>query len=287
MADPAELGPILAAAEAQVRGMDWTTWPVPPGDARIAEYLFADQPPLTNGLMAGYLNTCAWIWQRPIAPAEQSRAASALIVLWANQGAAMEYGPLLDVLSLTVLPNQLQGLTPDRVEAVRLALLERVPDGHFPGIDAPVPGAEAAAQVAEATHRASIPASDLAAPDRTGNALDGLYSATTFGLQLDITGPPGSGTWGSTTEFYAFFPDGTYLQFPSASEVGRHIEDPAGHKAYGGEYEVSDAVLRLYDSDTGETNTSDFTASPDGTHISFYGKDFTRIADTTNLRPPA
>jgi hypothetical protein len=286
MATRTKLAEVLAAAQAEVRAVDWTTWQVPPGDARIAEYLFADQPALTNGLTIGYLNACAWIWQRPLAPAEQSRAASALIVLWADKGSAQDYGPLLDVLSLTVLPNHLQGLSADEVEAIRRELLSQVPDGHFPGIDGPVPGAEAAAEVAEAAHRASIPPSDLATPDRTGVALDGLYSATTFGLQLDITGPPGSGTWGSTTEFYAFFPDGTYLQFPSPSEVGRHIEDPVGHKAYGGSYEVSGSTLRLYDDDSGQTNTSDFTASPDRTKIAFYGKDFTRIADTGNLRPP-
>jgi hypothetical protein len=285
MTEAATLETVLAAAQAEVRAVDWTTWQVPPGDARVADSLFADQPPLTNGLVVGYLNTCSWIWQRPLAPAEQSRAASALIVLWVDKGSAMDYGPLLDVLSLTVLPNHLQGLALEEIEAIRQELLARVPDGHFPGIDGAVPGADAAAAVAEAEHRAAIPASDLASPADTGFALDGLYSATTFGLQLDITGPPGSGTWGSTTEFYAFFPDGSYLYFPSASEVGRQIDDPAGHRAPNGRYEVSGSALRLYDADDGQTNTSDFTASPDRSKIAFFGKDFTRIGETVNLRP--
>ena len=117
-------------------------------------------------------------------------------------------------------------------------------------------------------------------------ALDGLYSATTFGLQLDVTGPPGSGTWGSTTEFYAFFSDGSYLYFPSANEVGAQLQDPVGHAAYGGQYEVHGATLRLHDASNGQTNTSDFTSSADGALISFYGKEFTRIGDTAGLRPP-
>ena len=33
----------------------------------------------------------------------------------------------------------------------------------------------------------------------------------------------------------------------------------------------------------GTTNTSDFSSTPDGGHVTFYGKDFTRIGDTTNL----
>ena len=38
MATSEELTTALAAAHAQVRGIDWTTWQVPPGDARLAEY---------------------------------------------------------------------------------------------------------------------------------------------------------------------------------------------------------------------------------------------------------
>ena len=52
-----------------------------------------------------------------------------------------------------------------------------------------------------------------------------------------------------------------------------------------GEYEVSGGTIRLYDASDGTTNSSDFSATPDGGHITFYGKDFTRIGDTTNLRP--
>ena len=156
-----------------------------------------------------------------------------------------------------------------------------MPDGRFPGVDVPVPGAEAAAAV----EQAKIPVSTLSAPDVTGVALDGLYSATTFGLQLDVLGPPGSGTWGSTIEFYAFFPDGTYFYFPSASEVGAHIQDPSGHKAWHGQYEVTGATIRLYDASDGKTNSSDFSSTPDGKQLSFYGKSFTRVGDTANLRP--
>ena len=271
----------LARAQAGVRGIDWASWQVPPGDARLAEYLFATQPPLTNGLVGTYLSTCSWIWGRAIGPEEQQRAAASLTALWDERGHAIEFEPLLDVLGFVALSDQLLTLTPAALDGIRQELLVAVPDGRFPGIDVPVPGAAAAAAIEEAT----IPVSTLATPDVTGVALDGLYSATTFGLQLDVLGPPGSGTWGSTTEFYAFFPDGTYFFFPTASEVGRHIEDPVGHKAWGGQYEVRAGTIRLYDASDGKTNSSDFSAAADGTQIRFYGKDFTRIGDTTNLRP--
>ena len=162
-----------------------------------------------------------------------------------------------------------------------LDLVAQVSDGTFPGVDCPVPGAEAAAAI----ERAKIPASTLASPETTGVALDGLYSATTFGLQLDIYGPPGSGTWGSTIEFYAFFPDGAYLYFPSQSEVGARMQDPAGHKADEGRYLVVDTTIRLYDAANGQTNSSDFSATPDRHELTFYGKTFTWIADGSNLRP--
>lgn len=272
---------VLAASHAQVRGIDWASWQVPPGDARLAEYLFATEPPLTNGLVGQYLTTCSWIWGRPITLDEQQRVVAALIELWARQGTAIEFEPLLDVLSVVALSDQLLSQPPATLERLRQELLDVVPDGRFPGIDVPVPGADAAAAI----EQAKIPVSTLSAPDMTGVALDGLYSATTFGLQLDILGPPGSGTWGSTIEFYAFFPDGTYFFFPSANEVGAHIQDPIGHKAWSGQYEVNAGTIRLYDASDGTTNSSDFTATPDGTHITFYGKEFTRIGDTTNLRP--
>lgn len=283
MATSEELTTALAAAHAQVRGIDWTTWQVPPGDARLAEYLFANQPPLTNGLLGTYLSTCSWIWGRPIAPEEQQRAAAALMALWLDRGVALDFAPLLDVLGFVALSDQIMAMPPATQEATRQELLAALPDGRFPGVDVAVPGAVAAAAV----EQAKIPVSTLSTPDATGVALDGLYSATTFGLQLDITGPPGSGTWGSTIEFYAFFPDGTYLFFPSEQEVGAHIMDPVGHKAWQGQYQVGAGTIQLYDASDGTTNTSDFTATPDGDHISFYGKDFTRIGDTTNLRPAA
>ena len=174
---------------------------------------------------------------------------------------------------------------PAALEALRVDLLAAVPDGAFPGVDCPVPGADAAAAI----EQAKIPVSTLATPDATGVALDGLFEATTFGLQLDVTGPPGSGSWGSTTEFYGFFTDGAYLYFPSRNEVGAHLLDPSGHKAYEGRYEVVGATLRLYDASNGATNTSDFTATPDRRQLTFYGKTFTWISDTSGLRaaPPA
>ncbi len=272
---------VIAAAHAQVRSVDWSTWQVPPGDARVSEYLFADEPPLTNGLLAEYFTTCSWIWQRPIQDDEGQRATAALEATWTDRGLAQDYAPLFDVLSFVALPGVIQALEPAAIEALRVELLAAVPDGAFPGVDCPVPGAAAAAAI----EQAKIPASTLATPDATGVALDGLYEATTFGLQLDIYGPPGSGSWGSTTEFYAFFTDGAYLYFPSRDEVGAHILDPVGHKAYEGRYEVIEATLRLYDASNGATNTSDFTATPDRHQLTFYGKTFTWIADTANLRP--
>jgi hypothetical protein len=272
---------LLAAAHAQVRAVDWASWQVPPGDAPLAEHLFADEPPLTNGLVQGYLATCSWIWQRPIAPDEQQRVATALIGLWMDRGLDQDYAPLLDVLSVVALSERLATEPPATLGQLREELLQVVPDGKFPGVDVAVPGAEAAGAI----EQAKIPASPLSAPDVSGVALDGLYSATTVGLQLDIFGPPGSGTWGSTTEFYAFFRDGTYLRFPSANEVGAHIRDPVGHRAPHGEYEVAGATIRLYDASDGQTNTTDFSSTPDRKEISFYGKAFTRISDTDNLRP--
>jgi hypothetical protein len=283
MATSDELTAVLAAAHAQVRGIDWASWQMPPGDARLAEYLFADEPPLTNGLLGSYFSTCSWIWNRPIAPDAQQRVAAALIALWTEHGTAQEYAPLLDVLSVVALSDELLKLPPTTHDGIRQELLKDVPDGRFPGVDVPVPGARAAAAV----EQAKIPISTLSAPDVTGVALDGLYSATTFGLQLDVTGPPGSGTWGSSIEFYAFFTDGTYMYFPTASEVGRHIEDPRGHKAWHGEYEVDAGKIRLYDASDGKTNEADFTSTRDGKEITFYGKTFTRVGDTSNLRATA
>ncbi len=282
MATSDGLTEVLATAHAQIRAVDWATWQVPAGDARLAEYVFADEPPLTNGLLQNYFSTCSWIWGRAITPEEQQRVVNALVVLWTDRGVAQEYAPLLDVLSVVVLSDQLLTLPPERLDGMRQELVGLVPDGEFPGIDVAVPGAQAAAIV----EQAKIPVSTLSAPAVTGVALDGLYSGTTFGLQFDITGPPGSGTWGSTTTFYAFFPDGTYLYFPSANEVGAHMRDPIGHKAWHGQYEVSEGKIQLYDASDGTTNGSDFTSTPDGKEISFYGKSFTKIGDTANLRAP-
>src|SRR4029079_3078651 len=101
---------------------------------------------------------------------------------WARHGTAIEFEPLLDVLSFIALPDQLVTLPPETVERMRRALLDFVPAGRFPGVDVPVPGAGAAAAV----EQAKIPISTLTTPETTGVALDGLYSATTFGLQLDV-----------------------------------------------------------------------------------------------------
>ena len=86
---------MLAAAHAQVRGVNWASWQVPPGDARLAEYVFADEPGLTNSLLQGYFSTCSWLWQRPIAPDEGQRAATALMALWTEHGIAQEFEPLV------------------------------------------------------------------------------------------------------------------------------------------------------------------------------------------------
>ena len=222
MAGSPSLDEVLAAAHAQVRAIDWTTWQPMPGDARIAEHLFGPQPELTTVLLNGYLSTCGWIWNRPVRPDEGQRVAAALASLWLDRGAALDFAPLVDVLSIAWLPGTLQRLPPDRQEALREQLLAQVPDGRFPGVDVPVPGAAAAA----AAERAALPPSTLTSPGGTGVALDGLFQSTNFGLQLNIYGPPGSGTWGSTTEFYAFFPDGSYLYFPSGNEVGARLQDP-------------------------------------------------------------
>jgi hypothetical protein len=283
MAISSGLVDVLRAAHAQVRGIDWTTWQAPPGDARLAEYVFADEPALTNSLLQGYFSTCSWIWQRPITPDEGQRVAAALTALWTEHGHLQEYAPLLDVLSVVTLSDQLLTLPPATLDQLRQELLEAVPDGQFPGVDVPVPGADRAAAV----EQAKIPVSTLSPPDVTGVALDGLYSATTWGLQLDVMGPPGSGTWGSSMEAYAFFTDGTYFYFPSASAIGARIQDPIGYEPWHGQYEVAGATIRLYDASDGKTNSSDFSASPDGKGVSFYGKSFTRIGDTANLRPAA
>src|SRR6185295_699900 len=113
MATSTELTDALARAHAQVRAVDWSTWQVPPGDARLAEYLFAPEPPLTNGLVATYLSTCSWIWARPIAPDEPQRVVGALVELWARHGTALEFEPLLDVLGFIALPDQLLTLSPE------------------------------------------------------------------------------------------------------------------------------------------------------------------------------
>jgi hypothetical protein len=273
----------LAAAHAEVHAIDWTSWQMPPGDAYLADHAFGDEPALTNGLMGSYLSTCAWIWNRPITPDEQQRAVAGLLQVWIDNGLSLQYQPLFDVLSVAALPDVLRTMAPEATEEMRQELLALVPDGRFPGIDVAVPGAEAAAAI----EQAKIPPSTLSTPDVTGVALDGLYLANTFGLQFDVLGPPSSTTWGTTTELYAFFPDGTYLFFPSPGEAGAHIQDPVGHKAWHGEYEVKDDTIRLYDASDGTTNSSDFTATPDRKQIKFYGKDFTWVSDTTNLRPAA
>jgi len=280
MAGSPSLDEVLAAAHAQVRAIDWTTFQPMPGDTRLAEHLFGPQPELTTVLLNGYLSTCGWIWRRPVRPDEGQRVANALVALWTDRGLALDFAPLVDVLSLAWLPGTLQRLPPDRQEALRKELLAQVPDGQFPGVDVPVPGAAAAA----AAERAAIPASTLASPESTGVALDGLYQSTNFGLQLNIYGPPGSGTWGSTTEFYAFFPDGSYLYFPSQNEVGARLQDPHSNHGYEGRYEVGSGSIRLYDASSGETHASDFAASADRRQLSFYGKQFTWIAETAGLR---
>lgn len=278
MAD--DLVELLADALKRVREMDWTTWQPQPGDARIAEYLFANQPPLTNGILYGYLADCAWIWQRPIPPAEQQRARDRLVKLWTEDGLALDFSCLNEVLSFVWLFEGLQSATPVQQEAVRQQLVRSIPFGSFPGVDVDIPGIAAAKQALGPL----VPPSTLRAPTQTGVALNGVYLATTSNFQLNIYGPPGSGNWVSQTELYAFFPDGQYLYFPSRQEAGAHLLDPKGHKAYEGTYEVSGNKIKIYDGSNGKTNTSDFSVSADRKQVTFYGKTFDWISKTTGYR---
>ena len=106
----------------------------------------------------------------------------------------------------------------------------------------------------------------------------------TVGFQPNVFGPPGSGSWASQTELYAFFPDGEYMYFPSPQEAGAKLSNPRGYKALGGHYEVSGGSIVLLDEGNGQTYTSEFSASPDGSAITLYGKTFTRIGETAGLR---
>ena len=271
---------MLGHALKSVLEMDWTTWRPQPGDFRIAEYLFADQPPLTEGILQAYLGNCAWIWQRPIPLAEQKRVRDALVKLWLEDGLDLDFSRLNEISSFVLMFREIASAIPAKQEALRQELSRNLPIGAFPGIDVEIPGIAAAKEMLGPL----FPPSTLRSPAKTGMALDGLYLANTSGLQLNIYGPPGSGTWGSQTELYAFFPDGSYLYFPSGQEAGAHFKDPKGHKAYKGSYEIVGRQIKIYDGSNGKTHTSDFSVSKDGMKLKFYGKTFTRVADTTGLR---
>lgn len=202
------------------------------------------------------------------------------MTLWTQDGSTLDYTRLYDVLSLVWLLGGLQGLAPADQESLRAQLAAEVPDGAFPGIDAAVPGAAAAAATEAEALEAFL---DQAPPPSPDVALDGLYSATTFGLQLDINGPPGSGSWGSQTELYAFFPNGRYMYFSSPQEAGAELQDPKGHKDYRGSYEIGDGQITLHDGTSRQSHTTDYETNPDHTQITFYGKTFTLIADTSGF----
>ena len=280
MTNKQKLDELMQAALKIVQDMDWKTWHPQPGDAWIVERYFEDQPPLTDGILQWYLTDCAWIWQRPITPFEQERVKSTLLERWMKDSLDMEYTWVREILCFVWLPQQMYRATPGEREAMRAQLAAQIPDGAFPGIDTLVPFVAEA----ESALTPKISASTLRTPDETGVALDGLYLGTNRIFDLNIYGPPGSGTWVDKTELYAFFPDGQYLYFPSREEAGRHLQDPKGHKAYGGAYEISNGQLKLYDNSNGQTNTSPFGASADAREIKFYDKTFTWSADTTGLR---
>jgi len=61
------------------------------------------------------------------------------------------------------MPGAVQDLAPAALEVVRADLVAQVPDGSFPGVDCPVPGAEAAA----ALDRGQVRASPEAIPEGT------------------------------------------------------------------------------------------------------------------------
>ena len=189
MAMSTELTEALARAHAQVRAIDWSTWQVPPGDARLAEYLFAPEPPLTNGLVGTYLSTCS-DWARPITQDETLRVVTRLggVVGQTRHGDRVRAAPRrLELPSRS--PTRSCPFPRRRSSGCGSNCLSPCPTASSRAWTSRVPGAEAAAAV----EQAKIPVSTLATPGATGVALDGLYSATTFGLQLDITGPPGSG----------------------------------------------------------------------------------------------
>jgi hypothetical protein len=282
MAGAPDLPGLLAAAREAVEATNWSAWQPPPGDVWVAEHLFADQPPLTGGTFTGYLSFCTWLWQRPISPAEQERVRAALVQLWTEDGLDLEYTRIYNIMSLLWLLTSLQGLRPEEQEELRQQLVAELPDGSFPGVDTEVPGAQQAEAEKQAGVEAFLDQFPAPSPDV---ALDGLFQSTTFGLQLDITGPPGSGTWGTQTELYAFFPNGRYMYFPSPQEAGAELSDPQGHEEYRGSYEISTGRITLHDATNGQSNTSDYSVNPDRTAITFYGKTFTRIADTSGLTP--
>lgn len=287
MSNTPNLDQIMASALQTIRAANWETWQPDPGDTWIVQHLFGNQPPLTNGILQFYLWGCTWIWQRPILPLEQQRVVNGLTTRWHTDSFNFDYSWLQEVLSFVWAIAELRTATPQQMEAVRQEFLAHMPDGVFPGIDTLVPGL---------AHTKQVPGFGLPVPSvlqspawqqphwETTVGLNGLYIATTWGLQLNIYGLPGSGSWGSQTELYGFFPDGTYFYFPSREEAGAHFQNPRGHKALEGRYKVDGNQIQILDARNGQIHTSAFSMNTDRTELEFYGKTFTRIADSTGLR---
>ncbi len=263
----------LADAHKAAREFDWANWQIAPDDFLPGiTREFADQPMVTRRSFQAYLSLCAWVWQRPLAPAEQQHAFDQLTQKWNTFIVEQGYTNLYNLVALVFLLDGLQTAPPLMQEAVRLDLARLMPTGLFPGLDMPSPGADTETKKRPTRRRTDA-----------NIALDGLYQGTTFGLQLNVLGPPGSGTWGSQTEIYAFFPDGRYVHFQSAQSAGALVLDPQSQHGAEGTYEISGGYITLTE-DGGEPYASDFTATADLKEIKFYGKVLIWIGDSASLR---
>jgi hypothetical protein len=132
MQETPTLNTVMTAALKAVRESDWSNWQLAPGDTRLTTPWTADQPPLTNRIFQSYVSVCAWVWQRPIAPAEQERASDGLRRRWAVDTNYLEQ---YRILSFGFVPAILQTMTPEQQEMVRTELSRELPDGVFPGVD--------------------------------------------------------------------------------------------------------------------------------------------------------
>ena len=154
---------MLAKTLKSVREMDWTTWRPQAGDFRIGDYLFSNQPPLTERILQAYLGNCVWVWNRPILFAEQERVRDALVGLWLDDGLDLDFSRLNEILSFVWMFQELAGAAPKIRETVRQELLQSLPSGTFPGIDTEIPGMAAAKK----TLGPLFPASTLRSPSET------------------------------------------------------------------------------------------------------------------------